>query len=209
MYRRAGRLTAQNGGLRPGQFQFDGDDMLEAAADPALDVGFVTALAWLRVRAFQHPLSIGHRASPVCTKVAPKQPNNYAVAADRGIIMNKEGSWEVGLQDSSGMLQTAFNSGTYAGCTSGVCARDADGMETAHGGAGTGTGCWNWWGHFRVPLHEWTHTAVTFDGDSDKHYVNGMLAELSDCPGDPTQSKRLNKTPQVSLRLSCCRTVAR
>ena len=49
-------LTAVNAefvtGLFGQAFQFDGDDMLEAAADPALDLGFVTAMAWLRVRAF-------------------------------------------------------------------------------------------------------------------------------------------------------------
>jgi hypothetical protein len=135
--------------------------------------------------------------------VVSEQPNNYAVAADRGIIMNKEGSWEVGLQANSGMMQTAFNSGTYTGCMHGICPRGPDGMEAVHGGANTGTGCWNWWGHFRVPLHEWTHTAVTFDGEFDKHYISGMLTEQSDCPGDSTQSKRLNKTPQVREAFGC------
>ena len=58
------------------------------------------------------------------------RPVEYDVAADRGIIMNKESSYEFGLEDGTGALQGAFSP------------------------------CWRWFGTTRVPAHEWTHVGV-------------------------------------------------
>lgn len=173
-------LTATNArfvvGLFGEAFQFDGDDMLEAAFDPALDADFITMLAWVR-------------------------PLAYDVSADHGIIMNKENSYEMALEDSTGYLQGAFQSGTYTGGQeNGLCTsiRTCD----YHYNAGS-TGCWRWWGTVRIPLHEWTHVGVQFDGSLERHFVNGEQAEYGSCPGDPTASPvgALNKNPQNRLRI--------
>ena len=46
--------------------------------------------------------------------IAWVRPIKYDVTADRGIIMNKESSYEMGIEDNTGNLQGAFNSGKYA-----------------------------------------------------------------------------------------------
>jgi hypothetical protein len=51
-------------------------------------------------------------------------------AADRGIIMNKENSYEFGLEDETGGLQGAFSP------------------------------CWRWWGTRRIPVHGKRATAA-------------------------------------------------
>ena len=68
------------------------------------------------------------------------------------------------------------------------------------------TGCWRWWGQIHIPRHEWSHIAVQYDGTSEKHYVNGMLAETGACPGDPAARMVLDKTTdnlRIGARSSC------
>ena len=175
-------LTAVNAqfvsGLFGEAFRFVGNDRLEVTdTNGALDADFVTMIAWIR-------------------------PINYDVDADRGIIMNKEGSYEMGLQDQTGNLQGAFQSGVFTGG-----AEDpATGVWTNNAGS---FGCWRWWGHIRMPLHEWSHVGVQYDGTSEKHYVNGMLAETGSCPGDPAVRMVLNKVQdnlRIGARTTCFRT---
>jgi hypothetical protein len=175
-------LTAVNAqfvaGLFGQAFHFIGNDRLEVTdTNGALDADFVTMIAWIR-------------------------PINYDVDADRGIIMNKEGSYEMGLEDNTGNLQGAFHSGEFTGG-----AEDpATGVWTPTAGS---FGCWRWWGHIRMPLHEWSHVGVQYDGTSEKHYVNGMLAETGACPGDPAARMVLDKTTdnlRIGARSACFRT---
>ena len=123
-------------------FRFDGDDSLRVsrcnkAMDPNgpptggdgawnLDLTRTTMIAWVR-------------------------PQSYAVAyeADRGIIMNKESSYEFGLADNTGALQGAFSP------------------------------CWRWWGSVLIPLHEWTHVAVAYDGTNEAHFIGSEQVEAT------------------------------
>jgi hypothetical protein len=100
------------------------------------------------------------------------KPNSYSTREaggnpDRGIIVNKENSYEMGLENGLGNLQGAF-----------------------------GPGCWRWFGGIRIPLHEWSHTAIVYDGSQEKHYVNGILGESDACPGGA-----LDKHPEAKLRI--------
>jgi hypothetical protein len=100
------------------------------------------------------------------------KPNSYSTQEaggnpDRGIIMNKENSYEMGLENGLGNLQGAF-----------------------------GPGCWRWFGGIRIPLHEWSHAAIVYDGTAEKHYVNGLLGESDPCPGGA-----LDKHPEAKLRI--------
>ena len=59
-----------------------------------------------------------------------------------------------------------------------------------------------------MPLHEWSHVGVQYDGTNEKHYVNGMLAETGSCPGDPAARMVLNKVPdnlRIGARTTCFR----
>lgn len=116
-------------------FRFTGDDALVVPPDRHLDLNTLTMSAWLR-------------------------PVDYDLAdnADRGIIMNKESSYEMGLQDETGALQGAFSP------------------------------CWRWFGETRIPIHEWTHVAMGFDGANELHYVHGVHQETDPCPGALTPS---------------------
>eukprot|EP01052_Picozoa_sp_SAG31_P015613 SAG31_NODE_1008_length_10407_cov_2.369131_14_plen_168_part_00 len=100
------------------------------------------------------------------------KPNSYSTFEaggnpDRGIIMNKENSYEMGIENGLGNLQGAF-----------------------------GPGCWRWFGGIRIPLHEWSHTAIVYDGREEKHFVNGLLGESDPCAGGA-----LDKHPDAKLRI--------
>ena len=62
-----------------------------------------------------------------------------------GIIMNKENRYEWGLADGTCTLR------------------------------GAGDACWRWWGNATVPPRQWTHVAISWDGDRERHYINGEL----------------------------------
>ncbi len=80
-------------------------------------------------------------------------PTNYNVVSDRGIIVNKENIYEMGLQDNVGALQVA-----------------------------SGPGCWRWAGTGVVPLNTWSKVTVVYAGGAQKHYVNGVLIDnFNDC----------------------------
>ena len=91
------------------------------------------------------------------TMAAWVRPSQYEVCGDRGIIMNKESSFEFGVEANSGALQGAKNEG-----------------------------CWRWWGNVRLSLWDWTQTAVAFDGSDEIHYVNGIMMESDPCVGPVT-----------------------
>ena len=120
--------------------RFDGDDELRVNPNPLLEVLQVTMMAWIR-------------------------PVRYDGAArgDRGIIMNKENSFECGIEDNTGALQAALNNA---------------GSPGAHAAAG---GCWRWFGSVRIPAHEWTHTAVSYNGETEDHYISGDHIEQAPC----------------------------
>lgn len=65
--------------------------------------------------------------------------------ADRGIILNKEGSYELGIQSSTNVFQEAVNA----------------------------TGTWDWFGTGTVGPGAWRHVSMTFDGATVRHYVDG------------------------------------
>ena len=88
---------------------------------------------------------------------------------DRGIIMNKEGSYEMGLQDETGALQGAFSP------------------------------CWRWFGKTRIPMHEWTHVAMAFDGYHEIHYVAGVRQEIDPC-GKGEALTKTNKPLRIGAR---------
>ncbi len=90
----------------------------------SLDVSYITMEAWVK-------------------------PVNYDVSHDRGMVINKENTWEVGLQDGTGNMQSAV---------------------------WTNTNTWAWRGSANVGLNGWSHIVLTYDGSKVRHYVNGILA---------------------------------
>ena len=50
-----------------------------------------------------------------------------------------------------------------------------------------GVGVWDY-SNSQVPLNEWTHVAVTFDGAVKRFYINGLLDRVVDRPGQLYQS---------------------
>ena len=109
-------------------FRFDGMDAMAVPPNPRLDLQTVTMAAWVR-------------------------PVRYDIrgGADRGIIMNKESSYEMGLEDETGAFQGAFSP------------------------------CWRWFGVTRVPVHEWTSVAMAYDGTSEIHFIHGVRQETDPC----------------------------
>jgi hypothetical protein len=99
------------------------------------------------------------------TMVAWVRPVNYDSCADRGVIMNKESHFEMGIESNLGALQAA------------------------------GAGCWRWWGTHRVPLFEWTMAAVSFDGSKEKHFIDGIQVQQTECAGDTSS------LPEAPLRI--------
>lgn len=75
-------------------------------------------------------------------------PTDYDVISDRGIIINKESTYEMGLQDHTGAFQAASN-----------------------------PGCWRWAGTGIIPLSTWTKVTIVFAGGIQKHYINGVLVQ--------------------------------
>jgi hypothetical protein len=75
---------------------------------------------------------------------------------DRGLIVNKESSYEVGLECASGAIQAALN---------------------------TTTTTWSWFGTRAVPAGTWHHVAVTWDGAAERHYLDGTLVEMRPLSG--------------------------
>ena len=91
----------------------------------SLDVSYLTMEAWI-------------------------SPNNYNVSGDRGMVMNKENTWELGIEDNSGNFQTALS---------------------------TNSNTWAWRGSHQVPVNNWSHVVVTYDGSQVKHYQDGQLVD--------------------------------
>ena len=52
-----------------------------------------------------------------------------------------------------------------------------------------------------MPVHEWTHVIVSYDGANEYHYINGGLAETGACPGEPSASRKLDKHPENRLKI--------
>jgi hypothetical protein len=79
---------------------------------------------------------------------------------DRGVkhIMEKQGSFALGL--SCGSICTGALQGRFAPCSG-----------------------WRWWGHYGIPVQEWTHVAVGVDGTNEKHFINADLTEENRCAG--------------------------
>jgi hypothetical protein len=70
-------------------------------------------------------------------------------SADRAILMNKENSYEFGVNNSTGQFQWAI--------------------------ASLGPG-WNWWGAGPDVRNKWTHGIVTRDSNgTERSYINGVL----------------------------------
>ena len=64
------------------------------------------------------------------TMIAWIRPLQYESSGSHGIIMNKEDSYEMGIEDGSGKFQDAFGNDDQRSC-------------------------WRWFGNIRMPLHEW------------------------------------------------------
>ncbi len=72
--------------------------------------------------------------------------NSYLCPSDRGIILNKENSYEMGTTCSTGYLSSAISPN------------------------------WAWYNSpMAIPLHTWTFVAVTWNGTHEKQYINGVL----------------------------------
>ena len=80
-------------------------------------------------------------------------PSRVTTDAGVAIVMNKENVYEFGLQDNTASLQSAFSP------------------------------CWRWFGTVRIPIEQWTHVGAGIDGEHERHYVNGAIAEETSCPG--------------------------
>ena len=75
-------------------------------------------------------------------------------------LLEHQDTYEYGLEDNTGALQGAFS-----------------------------PGCWRWWGSVRIPAHEWTHTAASYDGATETHWVSGDKVESVDCAGGDLQDR--------------------
>jgi hypothetical protein len=93
-------------------FRLDGMDALVVPNNKALDLQRVTMVSWIRPTSYSQDRSAGNAGAP------------------RLVVMNKESSYEFGLESDSGALQGALSA------------------------------CWRWWGTIRVPLHQWTNVSV-------------------------------------------------
>eukprot|EP01046_Picozoa_sp_COSAG06_P091900 COSAG06_NODE_38161_length_426_cov_1.513761_1_plen_142_part_11 len=80
-------------------------------------------------------------------------PSRVTVDVGVAIVMNKENVYEFGLQDNTASLQSAFSP------------------------------CWRWFGSVTIPIEEWTHVGAGVDGEHERHYVNGAIAEETGCAG--------------------------
>ena len=91
-------------------------------------------------------------------------------------IVNKEGSFEMGIEANSGALQAASD-----------------------------PGCWRWFGNMRLTMHEWSMAAVSFDGKLQRNFVNGIEAEQAVCKG-PIAQTRLENSLRIGARggQHCC-----
>ena len=87
------------------------------------------------------------------TMIAWVRPQSYdpAYEAYEAIIMNKENAWEFGLKEGNGALIAALSP------------------------------CWRWWGTVQIPLHEWTHVAVSYDGVNEAHFIQSQMVESTAC----------------------------
>jgi hypothetical protein len=121
-------------GLAGLAFYFDGDDAIACPAGPLLDLSSVLMMAWV-------------------------MPTDVDVEHDRGIVMNKESSYEFGLEDNTGALQGALS-----------------------------PDCWRWWGTDIIPLNKWTHVGVGGDTVHERHFVNGVFTMEDACAGVLTPS---------------------
>jgi hypothetical protein len=98
---------------------FDGVDDYVGIADAAkLNVDYITMEAWVYVA-------------------------DYAFVSSHAIIMNKENSYEWGIEKTTGKLMAAIQPN------------------------------WAWLGSMVVPTGQWNHVAVTWDGTNLKLYLNG------------------------------------
>ena len=72
----------------------------------------------------------------------------------------------MGIQSGSGNLQAAFQAGSLS--------------DPTNPQSGT-SGCWRWWGNVIIPVHEWTHVAISYDGNTEHHYVGAAQVEEQPC----------------------------
>ncbi len=80
-------------------------------------------------------------------------PTNYNVASDRGIIVNKENIYEMGLKDNVGSIQAAST-----------------------------PGCWRWAGTEVIALNSWHKVTVIYSAGKQRHYVDGLwIEDFNDC----------------------------
>ncbi len=80
-------------------------------------------------------------------------PTDYNVVSDRGIIVNKEGIYEMGLRDNVGSIQAAST-----------------------------PGCWRWAGTEVIGLNTWSKVTVVYSTGKQRHYVNGVwIEDFNDC----------------------------
>ena len=72
--------------------------------------------------------------------------NAGGCASDRGIVLNKEETYEIGIECATNLLQEAIQ---------------------------LSDGLWSWAGTGAVSVGSWQHVAVTWDGATVRHYVDG------------------------------------
>ena len=80
------------------------------------------------------------------TLAAWVDPSSYGCSSDHCIIVNKENQYEIAMADGSGYLHAAF--------------------DTA----------WAWYGpSIPLPIGQWSFVAVTWDGTTQRYYIDGNL----------------------------------
>jgi len=79
--------------------------------------------------------------------------SDYNTISDRGIIVNKESIYEMGLRDNVGSIQAASS-----------------------------PGCWRWAGTTIIGLNSWNKVTVVYATGKQRHYINGVwLEDFNDC----------------------------
>ena len=70
-------------------------------------------------------------------------------------------------------------------------------MKAAFGTEGDGGGCWRWWGNIIIPAHEWVHTAVSYDGTTEHHFVSGVQVRQAAILGKVRQARLLTEQDRL------------
>ena len=192
-------LTATNAqyvsGIYGQAFRFDGDDLLQVEQqDQALEADYVTMLSWVRPVRYQFIAGTARDRGIVsvticCVLYRPSSALCVPPNANATPRADHEQRAQLRIRARGHHRQPTRGVRSVRAMLSRSETRPPSNLPTYRG-------CWRWWGSIRVPLHEWTHVAAQYDGTNEKHFVNGKMAEQTDCAG-----AALTKHPENYLRI--------